>query len=68
MGQSKILVKNQAIGSVFKCQGGVIHVNLYGMSLHFNEFAFLNFSRMVQEASSNLMDQSLRTLLDDTKS
>ncbi len=67
MHQSKILVKNQAIGSIFRCQHGIIHVNLCGVSLHLDEDAFLSFSRMVQEASSKLMDESLRILLDDTK-
>ena len=68
MNQSKILVKNQAVGTIFRCQGGVIHVNLHGVSLHLNEDAFLTFSRMVQEASSKLMDEGLRILLDDSKS
>lgn len=67
MDQSKLLVKNEAIGSVFKCQHGVIHVNLHGVSLHLNEIAFLSFARMMQEASSKLMDEGLRILLDDTK-
>ena len=67
MDQSKILVKNQAVGSIFRCQGGVIHVNLQGISLHFNEAAFLSFAGMAQEASSKLMDEGLRILLDDNK-
>ena len=67
MGQSKILVKNQGIGSVFKCRSGVIHVNFHGMSVHFNECAFLSFAKMVQEASSKLMDDGLRILMEDTK-
>ena len=67
MDQSKMFVKNQAIGSIFRCQGGIIHVNLHGMSLHFNEFAFLQFARMAQEASSKLMDEGLKILLEDKK-
>ena len=67
MGQSKILVKNSAIGSVFKCQRGIIHVNLQGMSVHLNEAAFLNFAKMLQEASSKLIDDGLRILMEDTK-
>lgn len=67
MDQSKILVKNQAIGSIFRCQGGIIHVNLNGISLHFNEFAFLQFARMAQEASSCLIDDGLKVLLEEKK-
>lgn len=67
MDQSKILVKNQTIGSIFRCQGGIIHVNLHGISLHFNELAFLQFSRMAQEASSRLMDDGLKVLLEEKK-
>jgi hypothetical protein len=67
MDQSKMLVKNHTMGSVFKCSGGVIHVNLHGISLHFNEFAFLSFARMLQEASSKLMDDGLRVLMEDNK-
>lgn len=65
MDQSKIFVKNEAIGSVFRCQHGIIHVNLYGVSLHFNEAAFLSFTRMAQEASSKLMDEHLADLVRD---
>ena len=67
MDQSEILGKNQAIGSVFRCQHGIVHVNLHGVSLHLHEGAFLSFSRMVQEASSKLMDEGLRILLDDAE-
>ena len=67
MDQSKILVKNQAVGSIFRCPGGVIHVNLHGISLHLNELAFLSFARMTQEASSKLMDDGLRIILDDNE-
>jgi hypothetical protein len=67
MDQSKMLVNNHTMGSVFKCAGGVIHVNLHGISLHFNEFAFLQFARMLQEASSKLMDDGLRVLMEDTE-
>ncbi len=56
-----------AIGSVFRCQHGVIHINLRGVSLHLNEIAFLSFARMMQEASSQLMDDGLRILMEGTK-
>ncbi|MDO9464378.1 MAG: hypothetical protein Q7J67_03680 [bacterium] len=65
MDQSKVLGKNQAVGNVFKCQGGIIHVNVHGVSLHFDDLSFLNFARMVQDASSKLMDDGLKNLLKD---
>lgn len=64
MNQSKVLIKNQD-GSIFKCQGGLIHVNLPGVSLHLNEVTFLSIARMMQKASSTLIDDGLRVLLDD---
>ena len=66
MEKMKILVRN-SVGNVMKCPGGVIHVNIPGVSLHLNEIQFVSFSRMIQEASSNLMDDALRILLDDAK-
>jgi hypothetical protein len=63
MDESKMLGENQAVGNVFKCQGGIIHVNVRGASLHFDDFSFLNFSRMVQDASVRLMDEGLKDIL-----
>ena len=68
MDQGKMLIKNKTIGSVFKCKGGIVHVNLYGASLQFDEYVLLQFARMIQEASSRLMDNALRIILEDKKS
>lgn len=67
MNRSKMLVKNHTMGSIFRCSGGTIHVNIRGVSLHFSETAFLSFARMLQEASSKLMDDGLKILMEDNK-
>jgi hypothetical protein len=51
------------MGNVIKCSCGLIHVNTKGVSLHFTESSFLRFSRMIQKAGSELIDEGLRNLL-----
>lgn len=63
MENMEILVKGSG-GNVMKCPGGVIHVNISGVSLHLNELEFINLSRMMQEASSGLVNDVLRDLSD----
>jgi hypothetical protein len=63
MSQRKTLVKDQSMGNVIKCSCGLIHVNTKGVSLHFTENSFLRFSRMMQKAGSELMDEGLKNLL-----
>jgi hypothetical protein len=65
MEQNKILVTNPPLGSVFKCPGGIIHVNINGVSLHFEELVFSGFFRICQDASSKLMDDGLKNILAD---
>ncbi|MDD3345612.1 MAG: hypothetical protein PHO34_04205 [Candidatus Omnitrophica bacterium] len=65
MGEGKMLVKNQPLGNVFKCPGGIVHINVGGVSLHFEEHVFLEFAGMVKEASSRLIDEGLKSILED---
>ena len=55
------LAKNR-IGSIFKCPHGIIHVRVKGITLHFTEEAFEEFSLMVRQATSKLMDINLKDL------
>ena len=65
MKKGQHLAKKNGIGNVFRCSGGCVHVNMYGVSLNFNELSFLKFSNMVQEASSKMLDEGLKVLLED---
>ena len=56
------LSKNE-MGSIYKCQHGVVHIHCKGVSLHFTEEAFLSFTRLVDKASSKLMDLNLAELI-----
>ena len=55
------LAKNK-MGSIFKCPHGIIHVRVKGITLHFTEEAFEEFSLMVRQATSKLMDMNLKDL------
>ena len=55
------LAKNK-MGSVFKCPHGIIHVRVKGITLHFTEEAFEEFSLMVRQATPKLMDMNLKDL------
>jgi len=55
------LAKNK-MGSIFKCPHGIIHVRVKGITLHFTEEAFEEFSLMVRQATSKLMDINLKDL------
>jgi len=37
------LVKNN-IGDVYRCAHGLVHINCRGVSLHFTEDVFMNFT------------------------
>ena len=65
MEKAKLLAEN-SVGNIQRCPGGCVHINIPGVSLHLNEFQFVSLSRMMQEASSKLMDHTLRMLCDDT--
>ncbi len=65
MEKAKVLAKSST-GNVSRCPGGCIHLNIPGISLHLTELQFITLSRMMQDASSCLMDESLKILLDDT--
>ena len=58
------LSKNK-IGSIFRCPHGIIHVRVKGITLHFTEEAFEEFSLMVKQASSKLMEMSLKNLIKE---
>ena len=58
------LAKNK-MGSIFKCPHGIIHVRVKGVTLHFTEEAFEEFSLMVKQASSKLMDINLKDLIKE---
>jgi len=58
------LAKNR-IGSIFKCPHGIIHVRVKGITLHFTEEAFEEFGLMVKQASSKLMEISLKDLIKE---
>ncbi len=58
------LAKNK-IGSILKCSHGIIHIHLKGITLHFTEEAFEEFSLLVKEASSKLMDINLKDLIKE---
>ncbi len=59
----------EKIGSINRCCHGVVHIHILhnGVSLHFTEDAFLNFTSMVKEAYSRLMDENLADLLNEGK-
>ncbi|RKY30420.1 MAG: hypothetical protein DRP68_06140 [Candidatus Omnitrophota bacterium] len=58
------LAKNK-MGNIFKCPHGIIHIRLKGITLHFTEEAFEEFSLMVKQASSKLMEMSLKDLIKE---
>ena len=58
------LAKNR-VGSILKCPHGITHIRLKGITLHFTEEAFEEFSWMVKEASSKLMEISLKDLIKE---
>lgn len=58
------LSKNK-IGSIVMCPHGIIHVHVRGITLHFTEEAFEEFSLMVKQASSKLMEMSLKKLIKE---
>ncbi len=58
-------IARNKIGSINKCQHGVIHIHCKGVSLHFNEDAFFVFASMVKEGASVLMDEYLANLVRD---
>ena len=60
------LLATSSAGVVARCPGGRVHVSIPGVSLHMTELDFLAVSRLMQEASTCLMDDSLKTLLDDS--
>lgn len=62
----KVLARNSA-GSVMRCPGGVVHVNIPGVSLHLDDFQFVSLSRLVSSASEKLMDGAIKVLMEDTK-
>ena len=68
MKRNLILAQSEVMGNIQRCCGGVVHLFLPdGISLRFTEEAFLGFASLVKEASFQLIDESLRALLDDTK-
>jgi len=58
------LAKNR-IGSILKCPYGIIHIHLKGITLHFTEEAFEEFTLMIKEASSRLMEIGLKDLIKE---
>lgn len=58
------LAKNK-MGSIFKCPHRIIHIHLKGITLHFTEEAFEEFSLLVKEAISKLMDMNLKDLIKE---
>ncbi len=65
MNTNGILSKNSHLGCIYKCQGGVIHINISGASFHFDQLNFLSFSSMVNEASTKLLNEEMNTLLNE---
>ena len=66
MKRNLILAQSEVMGNIQRCCGGVVHLFLPdGMAVRFTEEAFLEFASLVKEASSRLVDESLRVLLDD---
>lgn len=64
MNKANILAISSA-GNVTRCPGGCVHVNIPGVSLHLTELQFVGLSRLVQDASANLMDETFNILLED---
>ncbi len=58
------LAKNK-IGSVYGCPHKIVHIHLKGITLHFTEEAFEEFSLMIKEATSKLMEMSLKDLIKE---
>jgi len=65
MENGQFLAKSSA-GNVSRCPGGCIHLNIPGVSLHLTELQFITLSRLMQDASTCLLDGALKSLLDDT--
>lgn len=66
MEEAKFLAKSSA-GNISRCPGGCVHVNIPGISLQMTELQFIAVSRLMQDASTCLMDGALKILLDDSK-
>lgn len=64
MQKAKVLAKNST-GNIVRCPGGVVHINIPGVSLHLDDFQFVSVARLVSEASSKLMDGALKVLMED---
>ena len=65
MEKVKVLVKNST-GNVMRCSGGIVHVNIPGVSLHLDDLQFISLSRMMSEAADKLMNGALKVLMEDT--
>lgn len=58
------LAKNN-IGSICRCEyKKIVNIYLKGVSLHFDDEAFLLFSSMLEEAASKAMDINLKYLTE----
>lgn len=66
MEKGKFLAKSSA-GNIARCPGGCVHINIPGVSLHMKELQFIAVSRLMQDASTCLMDGALKLLLEDPK-
>ncbi|MDD5040766.1 MAG: hypothetical protein PHY34_06520 [Patescibacteria group bacterium] len=57
------LARNRSVGNILRCPCGVVHINIRGISLHFTDEIFLEFSSLVGKASSSLMDIGISGLM-----
>jgi len=64
MKKIKMIAKNSA-GNVMRCPGGIVHINIPGVSLHLHELQFIAVARLMQDASSCLMEDALSVLLKE---
>lgn len=66
MNKANVLA-NSSAGNITRCPGGCVHVNIPGVSLHLTEIQFVGLSRLVQDASANLMDETFNIILDESE-
>ena len=64
--ENMVELTKDKIGSIYRCRHGIIHIHIQGISLHFTEEAFFNFTSIVKEGASKLMDIKLAKLTGDS--
>lgn len=62
-----LLSKKKNLGDVSRCDCGIVHVNLNGLTLRLRDADFVSLAAMMQESSAKVINLSLAYLMQNNQ-